>query len=539
MVFLENNSIKVVDSKITKVTVFNDRAQVTRSSSILLVKGEHILVFDFLPDSIDEKSIQVISTKGVILKDVRFNKIFYDDIPDKDLKIKKSELEELKDNKRILDDTIKQANSEKDFIIKISNKLTTATEKSSEASLDTEQWIKMVNFYRTKLNSIDEEIWKAEKSLRVLNDKITKIINELKAISKGRNKAKNQVEIVVEVDLEEEIGVELIYIVFGTSWEPFYDIRVYSDKKIMNITYNAFVKQNTSENWDNVTVKLSTAQLDISGQQPELNPWYVDLNEQLMLRSANNGGIDIDDEIAPAARIYNRKSIGKAEELMSVMDIGIEPATVENKSTSVIFNIPGNNSINSDNQQHKLTILINDFPVEYSYSTVPKLSLYAYLKGKAKNTSDFPLLPGPTNIYVDNSYISSSTMELVAPDEEFWTSLGIDETMKVEYKFVKRFHSMDGVFNKQNRYTYEYIIIVTNNKKTDEDIVIHDQLPISTNEKIKITLISPAYKENDKNLKKDEHSFLKWAYRIKSGEKIEIPFKFIVEYPHDKTIRGL
>ena len=128
---------------------------------------------------------------------------------------------------------------------------------------------------------------------------------------------------------------------------------------------------------------------------------------------------------------------------------------------------------------------------------------------------------------------------MVAPDEEFWTYLGIDQAIKVEYKYIKRLHSKDGVFNKQNKFTYEYHILVINNKKTEEELVIWDQLPISENEKIKVNLIQPEYKEDNDVLKKSELNYLEWFYKLKPGEVKKIPFKFVVEYPLDKRVEGL
>ncbi len=80
----------------------------------------------------------------------------------------------------------------------------------------------------------------------------------------------------METTEESEIGVAIVYMVHGPGWHPVYDIRVSSDTKAMNLTYNAMVSQNTLEDWNGVDLKLSTAQPRISGMQPELHPWYID-----------------------------------------------------------------------------------------------------------------------------------------------------------------------------------------------------------------------------------------------------------------------
>ena len=63
--------MNILESKITKVTVFNDRAQVTRVAQTDTTKGEHIFRFENLPESIEEKSIQVNGLGKVLLKEIK------------------------------------------------------------------------------------------------------------------------------------------------------------------------------------------------------------------------------------------------------------------------------------------------------------------------------------------------------------------------------------------------------------------------------------------------------------------------------------
>ena len=59
-------------SKITQVTVFTDRAQIQRSAKEKLTKGEHLLLFDDLPQDIEQNSIQVNGEGKALIKDVKF-----------------------------------------------------------------------------------------------------------------------------------------------------------------------------------------------------------------------------------------------------------------------------------------------------------------------------------------------------------------------------------------------------------------------------------------------------------------------------------
>ncbi len=87
------------------------------------------------------------------------------------------------------------------------------------------------------------------------------------------------------------------------------------------------------------------------------------------------------------------------ESLDNMSDIAYSASTVESGATSVVFDIDGSNTIKSDNEPHLVTITIQEFPAGFRYSTIPKHSQFAYLKAKVKNVSEYPFLPGDTNIF--------------------------------------------------------------------------------------------------------------------------------------------
>lgn len=544
----ENNSIGL-ESLISAVTIFKDRAQVTRTAKISLEIGEHLLLFDKLPRSVEEKSIQVNGKGNAILRDVKFKQTYYAEIPNTEIKKIYDELQKLQDEKLEITDKINQANKEKTFIENITTKLTSTNEKSNSTQLDPDKWVKMVEFYRSKQESIDNEIRNANIKNRSIDKKINKIQQEIENINDSQYKTKNQVEVLIEVKEASEVILDLSYIVYGPTWQPFYDLRVSSNNKRMHITYNALICQNTTENWDNVQISLSTAQPNISGQQPELAPWhiskmdhhYFDEMSAMPLGSAMEKTRGISSSPKKAKQMMPSEEAEDFEPLSQeeAPELDIESSDIETKATSVVFNVPGKNNIISDNHQHKVTIMMYDFPVHFRYSSVPKLAPYAYLKAKVINKTDYPFLAGATNVFLDNNFVANAKLDLVVPGEEFWTFLGVDESLKIEHKFLKKYHTQAGVFSKFNKFTYEYLITIINNKQSEEELVIWDQLPISEHEKIKINLISPEFKENNKNIKKNEDNFLEWFYKVKPAEKIEINFKFAVEYPEDMQITGL
>ena len=60
----------------------------------------------------------------------------------------------------------------------------------------------------------------------------------------------------------------------------------------------------------------------------------------------------------------------------------------------------------------------------FEYDTVPKLAQHAFLRAKVINDSKYPFLAGPANVFLDQSYVTETTLSSTSPKEEFSCSLG-------------------------------------------------------------------------------------------------------------------
>lgn len=543
---MENNSVRKLDSKVVSVTVYGDRAQVTRAAEAELTKGEHVLAFGGLPVDIEQNSIQVNGKGKAVLRDVKFRVEHLAQTPQSDMKELYDRRQKIEDQLAELNDRTAITEKEKAFLDDIEKKAVRPTRETRGDETDTAKWEQFAGFYRDKLTGLNKELREIAIQRRETQREMDRVTREIQSAGSREVKQSNIVEVTVEMQETGKLSLNAAYIVYGPSWRPVYDLRVSTEEKKMNIGYNAIVRQNTGEDWNDSQLKLSTAQAQVGGKQPELSPWhlYIEAPQVYSNLPASAPSKSMAYGAGMSKKEMNRQMIATddvdGEKMMEDEAPPMEaPETaVETGTTSVVFAVGGANTVKSDNQDHRVSILIFDFPAKFRYSAAPKLSPYAYLKAQVKNTTEYPFLPGETNVFLDSNFVSSSALELVAPSEEFWTFLGIDESMKVEHKFLKKYHK-EGLIGKKDTLVYEYLIKLANNKKTEEEIVVWDQLPISNDQSIAVKLIEPQYKEDTDVLKKNEENFLEWFFKMKPGEKQEIPFKFSVEYPRDQRVAGL
>ena len=533
----------ILNSEIKAVTVYKDRALIERSAKQNLNEGEHTIVFGGLPSGIDTNSLQVKGGKQSVLQDLKVKDIYLDEISDEQKKETLQEIEDREYQIEELNDKIVNANQEKSFLLNLANATSENTKKSMLALLVPEKMNNILVFYNEKLNSLDDFIRNSKRELKKLEKGLNSLRNEIAKYNNINERREKQVILKVFVNDTTEVELSLSYIVYNASWTPVYDLRLNSNQKKLSVAYNAIVKQSTGEKWDNIDLKLSTARPQLSGTSPTLSPWFIDIFKYQpppMLKKERAKAKKMDRMMSSGANTIAPEGI--IEEAYAELEeepMEIEEAKVETGATSVVFAIPGNNTIMDNYEEHKIGIASIELEAELEYNSIPKLSPFAYLTSKSKNTSDFPLLAGKTNIFLDNSFVSQSHLKLVAPNEKFKTSLGVDEGIKIENKLVNKFSKDEGLFSKKEKVIFEYKIEITNNKQSECKIKIKDQVPVSQSQDIKVELIEPKIKENTDLLKKMDDGSIEWLLKLPTGEKNQFNLKFSVEYPRGESLTGL
>jgi uncharacterized protein (TIGR02231 family) len=237
---------------------------------------------------------------------------------------------------------------------------------------------------------------------------------------------------------------------------------------------------------------------------------------------------------AAARSEYPRQKMAAEKE----MGEGDSPSTPEVKAEATAFSfvLPMKVDIPADNQPHRVLLASSTSEVKLNYFSVPKMSGYAYLRTDLKNPFSFPLLGGGVNIFIDGKFVSTASFpKTILKDENMNLSLGIDESVKVESKLLKRYTEQVGTFSKEIRDNFEYLIEITNGKENEIMVEVKDRYPVSRNEKIKVDLKTP-----EKGAAKiGEDGIISWLVKLSPGEKKQFKTIFSVTYPKDLRITGL
>ena len=177
-----------------------------------------------------------------------------------------------------------------------------------------------------------------------------------------------------------------------------------------------------------------------------------------------------------------------------------------------------------------LDVLESRIPAVYQYSTVPKLDPDVFLTATVEHPEKYSLLP--CRAYV--SYAGLSIGEVRIPKESsgepFVLSLGRDEGILTRRKKTADLRSEAALSGKRTR-KLVYKLHVTNHKDVDLPLEIVDQIPLSRDDKIRVT--AQELSEGSLNPISGE---IVWRYPVlKAGASVDLTLAFSVTYP--KNVR--
>ena len=514
-------------STVTSVTVYGDRAAVTRTAETSLRPGFYLLSFDNLPSGILDQSVRVSGeAAGAKILDVRVETTFLDTIPEERIQALQSRIQELQAQVNELNDRTSILAMERDFISQIKAQSADNISKDLKVQRPTvEDWQKVLAFLDVNLNKNFSDQRKVAKDRTDLQAKIDALQRQVNLISPGSRKSRKSILVDVEVTKEGSLKLSPQYVVLGSGWHPQYELRFGTETGEVELTYRGIIHQSTGEDWSNVDVTLSTARPDVGGVKPDLYPWYVTVQEPMrpMMKGMANAPSAM-SEVVVSAQAQGR--VGAVE---------TQVARVESDQLSALFHIVAKSSVPSDNIPHTVTIEIGKLHSELSSSSAPKLSPFVYLKASVRNTTDAPLLGGAASIFSNDDFVSTSRLNAVAPNESFDVYLGIDPGVKIERRLVNKFTDYTGTFTKNVRVSYEIRYMLENNRRSADTVAVEENIPISQNEKIVVEQVEPS----EKQMRPDDKGILTWKIPLKAGEKKNWILKFNVEYPQGTTISGL
>ena len=274
---------------------------------------------------------------------------------------------------------------------------------------------------------------------------------------------------------------------------------------------------------------------------------------------------------APGAPMRAREEMSQASEdesfggnadtiIPDIPELATQESTWAESGLTATYDIPGLRTISPSHtmrRQKIASITLKD--VQLSYVVVPKLRAAAFLKARFRNPSSIALLKGPAGLTLDGSFLGNTNIPRCSAGETFSLSLGVDPSVTVTYSkpVVKR--KQTGVFQTEGSGIYTRICTITNTKSNRAlEGTVHDQIPISEDERLKVEVIQPSGLRKESDVAKTGTSIVQagklaetwgkatatmkkggeicWDVKIDPGRGVKLMLEYEARFPNHEVV---
>ena len=525
----ENRVIPVI----SEVTVYRSGAKVSSTATVRVPAGQSEVVFENLSPYFNANSLQVrIAGSSTLI-----SAIFQMKTPGPGPESPRAPV--LRDSLVLLGDDLTRIRDERDVLNSenslISNKMnqigTVLPGASTTITLSVTELRELSTFYRQRLMEIKDRLLQLAIKERKINELYRKIQETLTRLQP--NVANQTGEIILKIDAAAAQSVEITctYLITQAGWTPLYDLRSEGLDKALRLTYKANVRNQSGFDWKDVKLHLSTANPLVNNNRPVLNPVFVDFRPLYVQQGLDKQLNEVNTY--NMAQVQTR-DLSRARSADELDDIVFNPAPPESNQDDFItnFDLVKPQNILANGQDNVVTVDEQDIPAEYEYHAVPKLDAAVFLLAKVADYGKYNLLPGTANIFYQDTYIGQTFLNPQTVADTMLISLGRDEQITIKRVQPKDLTERKKVFSSSIRETYTYEIAVKNNKSIPIKLTILDQIPVSKQESIEVTLDEKDGAEYIKDFGK-----LKWELQIPANQSKRVRFSYSVKYPKDKPVQ--
>ncbi len=552
---------QIIKSEIKKVKLYITSGEMTHEASIKLEKGRNKLIFSGISAFADPNSIQFTGDNNFRLVSISTEIDFLAaESYNPRISILKDSLESMKDALQLNIDTESSYNAE----LGVLN--TNRDLKGANTTLTIDQIKAAGEYYRTRTLEINKIVSKLKKEQSLLRTKIDGTRLQLTDLNYTENQRSNQIIILVDANEAGSVNSVLKYNVSDCGWVASYDLTAVDINQPVKLKYKAQVYNNTGNEWKDVQLTLSTADPTLSATAPSLNPFYLEYNNyieqdrngyiqpqsqsQASYRSqveneinwANQRSYDnymLDKQDAGAKLFesnnmaYNFENVmqnglsanlGKKVTTVNTQDIYISEMTAE-------FVVPNNFTCPSDAKPYLVEIKEISVPATFSQVSVPKLDQSAFLLANIVGWQDLELVPGTTSVYFGGNYVGTSYIDTRNVNDTLSLSFGRDPKIQVLRK-LKSEMSTKKVSAGTKRDTYYYDIQVRNNRTVPVTVDVFDQVPISKNSEITVSVETLGGGKRD-----DVTGEVAYKITLQPGETKNLEIGYTIKYPKDYNVK--
>ncbi len=534
-----------VASRITKVTVYSDRALVTREATVALSAEPTVFRFKKLPGWVDEGSVRASTSVGKIV-DVTVERRFLARSTDEGFRKVELQHKALLQKMQALDDELKILDAQQEHVESI--KVFSLEKLSQDApmrDIKVDTYGQVIDFVSDTLRKTAAARRKVQAERELLAPDVEASSRNLEELRRLTKLEETTVLVTVQGSAAASAKLSLSYATPGATWEPVHEVRASaSDPDSVELASFATVTQTTGEDWNHAELSFSTQSSSDSDRIPELEMLALgkvqDTSRSTTRRISSFSSAQKKYEEqnrhwnrmnqAPSQRVSELERFEQTYSSNLEYFERVQTKTVEifqglqKRGTTAHFTAKDPAIVRSDGRPIRLRIGSSRIKARRDIIAAPEESLNAAVTLQMTNKTNQPLLPGSVARYQDGAFLGMTDIDFVAKDEDFSVFFSVADHIKLTRELDRKQSSL--VRNARNRMQLSFVSTVKNLSDRKITIVLAERIPISENTDIRVSNVRIAPNE-----KPDVKGIVRWTLNLAPREERAFRVSYQVDYP--------
>lgn len=538
----------MLQSKVTKVTVYSDRARVSRQATVQVPAEAKVFAFRSLPGWVDDGSVQVSVTAGRIL-DVRIDRRFLAKATDLSWQRVEAEHNALSNKLAALTDELAVLDAQKQQIEAIKAfSLVKITQDTVIGNITVKSYGDVLEFIGASLRSTAKARRDVMIQLAALKPQHEASLRRLEDAKGLMKLEETTVLVTLQASATTPAIVELTYMLPGVTWEPMHELRASTtDTKNVEVISFAAVTQTSGEDWGGAELSFSTQSTTQAVNIPELEALTLgDTHTATRTRTSQASSFTRAQTAFKGQNVLWNKVRQHSSERESQNFEQIYQSNIEflqvvqgrtvsifeslaKRGTTAHFKAQIAQSVRGDGHPVRLLMGRSVLGSTQKIVAAPEQSLSAARTLALINATGQALLPGKVSLYQDGTFLGLTNIDFIAKGERFSLFLSVAEHLKISRQLDRKQSTL--VRKTRNQMQVMFIVTVENLASEDTSFTLADRIPVSENKDIRIDKVSIT-----PGTRPDSQGLLRWDLTLKAGEKRELRIGYQVEYPSELVI---
>lgn len=508
------------------VTVYDQAAEVTRRFSLDLDVGEHLVVLSDLPESASYAAPK-IAVEGARLgpftvREAPNNPFAVDGDPriaaaQDDLRSAQEALAVFDDEMQSLRLRAQSADARLNFLSTLG--------KQDDPIGDLAAYRDMIALIDETVLLAGEQKIAAEKDVRLRKaerEKLEKSVIRAQAVLDGlstEDRIKTELRLPVAVESNGEVEFTVSYFV-GAQWAPHYSVSL-TEAPTPTITFDrgAYVSQESGENWEDVSLTLSTI-----GITHLLRPVYLSSKTRTLRPE-------------PKPELVRTSSgLQKGRIVVEAPVIVEEMASANFEGPGVTYRVPGRLTVMNEGDQTFVQLDQLRFDAEIFAQAVPRFDETAYRMVRFTNTTREPILSSEESFFaIDGTVIGSDNVEQIPAGSKAVLGFGAIEALRLEYVILDASEGDRGVLTRSNEQREATRLTIENLGDRNWPVEVLDQVPVSRHDDLEITSsFDPKPTEEHVD---DTRGVMAWRFDLEPSREHSIEVEHSLRWPEGMILR--